>query len=130
MNWVSRQTKRLRHMALAGAARSAIMLAELTIPTVRPVPRNSNASSPDSVGREGGRARHRAVTTLAAETGIPYLLSPMAAPADLSKLRIDRSTPPAPVKRALGRNLVIFAAAVLVVALTLDRKSTRLNSSH
>ena len=43
----------------------------------------------------------------------------MAAPADLSKLRIDRSTPPAPVRRALGRNLVIFAAAVLVVAVTL-----------
>ena len=42
----------------------------------------------------------------------------MAAPADLSKLRIDRGAPPAPVKRALGRNLIIFGAAVLVVALT------------
>ena len=43
----------------------------------------------------------------------------MAAPADLSKLRIDRSAPPAPVKRALGRNLIIFAAAVLVVTVTM-----------
>ena len=40
----------------------------------------------------------------------------MAAPADLSKLRIDRSSPPAPVKRALGRNLIIFGLAALVVA--------------
>src|SRR5687767_11324830 len=44
---------------------------------------------------------------------------PMAAPADLSKLRIDRGAPPAPVKRALGRNLLLFGAAVLVVAVTL-----------
>jgi RND family efflux transporter MFP subunit len=43
----------------------------------------------------------------------------MAAPADLSKLRIDRGAPPAPVRRALGRNLIIFAAAVLVVAVTM-----------
>jgi HlyD family secretion protein len=43
----------------------------------------------------------------------------MAAPADLSKLRIDRSAPPAPVRRALRRNLIIFGAAVLVVAVTL-----------
>jgi RND family efflux transporter MFP subunit len=42
----------------------------------------------------------------------------MAAPADLSKLRIDRSAPPAPVKRALRRNLIIFGLAVLVVAVT------------
>ena len=40
----------------------------------------------------------------------------MAAPADLSKLRIDRSSPPTPVKRALGRNLIIFGLAALVVA--------------
>jgi HlyD family secretion protein len=40
----------------------------------------------------------------------------MAAPADLSKLRIDRGAPPAPVKRAFGRNLIIFAAGVLVLA--------------
>lgn len=43
----------------------------------------------------------------------------MAAPADLSKLRIDRGAPPAPVKRALRRNLIIFAVAVLVVAVTM-----------
>ena len=43
----------------------------------------------------------------------------MAAPADLSKRRIDRGAPPAPVKRALGRNLIIFAAAVLVVAVAM-----------
>ena len=43
----------------------------------------------------------------------------MAAPADLSKLRIDRGAPPAPVKRALRRNLIIFGVAVLVVAVTL-----------
>ena len=42
----------------------------------------------------------------------------MAAPADLSKLRIDRGAPSAPVKRALRRNLVIFAGAVFVVAIT------------
>ena len=41
----------------------------------------------------------------------------MAAPADLSKLRIDRSASPAPVKRALGRNLIIFGLAALVVAI-------------
>jgi RND family efflux transporter MFP subunit len=40
----------------------------------------------------------------------------MAAPADLSKLRIDRGAPPAPVKRAFGRNLIIFVAGVVVVA--------------
>jgi multidrug efflux pump subunit AcrA (membrane-fusion protein) len=42
----------------------------------------------------------------------------MAAPADLSKLRINRETPPAPVRRALRRNLVIFGAAFAVVAAT------------
>ena len=40
----------------------------------------------------------------------------MAAPADLSKLRIDREPPAAPVKRALVRNLVLFAVAVAVIA--------------
>jgi HlyD family secretion protein len=49
----------------------------------------------------------------------------MAAPADLSKLRIDRGAPPAPVRRALGRNLIIFAAAVLVVAVTMIVLRTR-----
>ena len=42
----------------------------------------------------------------------------MAAPADLSKLRINRDAPPAPVRKALGRNLVIFGAALVVVAAT------------
>ena len=49
----------------------------------------------------------------------------MAAPADLSKLRIDRGAPPPPVKRALGRNLLLFGAAVLVVAVTLIVLRTR-----
>ena len=40
----------------------------------------------------------------------------MAAPADLSKLRIDRDAPAAPVRRALVRNLLIFAIAVAVIA--------------
>jgi RND family efflux transporter MFP subunit len=43
----------------------------------------------------------------------------MAAPADLSKLRIDRGAPPAPVKRALGRNLILFGVAALVVAVVM-----------
>jgi RND family efflux transporter MFP subunit len=43
----------------------------------------------------------------------------MAAPADLSKLRIDRAVPPAPVRKAFTRNLVLFAAAVIVVGVTL-----------
>jgi RND family efflux transporter MFP subunit len=43
----------------------------------------------------------------------------MAAPADLSKLRIDRSAPPEPVRSALRRNLFLFGAAIVVVALTL-----------
>src|SRR6185369_6445001 len=42
----------------------------------------------------------------------------MSAPADLSKLRIDRSTAPAPVRRALGRNLSIFLVAAVIVAVT------------
>ena len=42
----------------------------------------------------------------------------MAAPADLSKLRIDRDAPAAPVRRALARNLVLVAAALVVVAVT------------
>jgi RND family efflux transporter MFP subunit len=40
----------------------------------------------------------------------------MAAPADLSKLRIDRSSPPPPVRRALRRNLILFAIALVLVA--------------
>ena len=42
----------------------------------------------------------------------------MAAPADLSKLRIDRDTPPTPVRRALGRNLIIFGVALAIIAAT------------
>ena len=42
----------------------------------------------------------------------------MAAPADLSKLRIDRNAAPAPVRRALGRNVAIFAVALVVIAVT------------
>lgn len=42
----------------------------------------------------------------------------MSTPADLSKLRINRDAPSAPVRKALGRNLVIFAVAVVVIAVT------------
>ncbi|MDB4898527.1 MAG: efflux transporter, family, subunit [Gemmatimonadetes bacterium] len=41
-----------------------------------------------------------------------------SAPADLSKLRIDRDAPPATVRRAFSRNLVLFGAALVVVAAT------------
>lgn len=45
----------------------------------------------------------------------------MSAPADLSKLRIDRNAPGgnAPVRRALARNLILFVVAVAVVVVTL-----------
>jgi HlyD family secretion protein len=39
----------------------------------------------------------------------------MSSPADLSTLRINRDAPPAPVRKALGRNLIIFAIAILVI---------------
>ncbi|MDB4883686.1 MAG: efflux transporter, family, subunit [Gemmatimonadetes bacterium] len=42
----------------------------------------------------------------------------MTAPPDLSKLRINRDAPAAPVRRALGRNVVIFGAALVVIAAT------------
>src|SRR5258705_559013 len=42
----------------------------------------------------------------------------MTAHADLSKLRIDRGAPPAPVRRGLGRNLAIFVVAAVIVAVT------------
>ena len=42
----------------------------------------------------------------------------MAVPADLSKLRINRDAPPPPVRRALVRNLSLFAVAVVLVAAT------------
>ncbi len=40
----------------------------------------------------------------------------MTSPADLSKLRINRDAPAAPVRRALVRNLIIFAIAMAVIA--------------
>jgi RND family efflux transporter MFP subunit len=39
----------------------------------------------------------------------------MTAPADLSRLRINRDAPPSPVRKALGRNLIIFGAALVVL---------------
>ena len=42
----------------------------------------------------------------------------MSAPADLSKLRIDRSAAHPPVRRALGRNIAIFVVAAVIVAVT------------
>ncbi|HEV7990791.1 MAG TPA: efflux RND transporter periplasmic adaptor subunit, partial [Gemmatimonadaceae bacterium] len=42
----------------------------------------------------------------------------MAAPADLSKLRINRDATPTPVRKAFGRNLIIFGAALVVVVAT------------
>jgi HlyD family secretion protein len=49
----------------------------------------------------------------------------MSAPADLSKLRIDRSATPAPVRRALGRNIAIFVVAAVIVAVTVIVLRTR-----
>jgi RND family efflux transporter MFP subunit len=40
----------------------------------------------------------------------------MTSPADLSKLRINRDAPAAPVRKALGRNLIIFGIAIAIVA--------------
>ena len=45
----------------------------------------------------------------------------MSSPADLSKLRINRDAPAAPVRKALGRNLVIFVVALAVVAAAIVR---------
>ena len=42
----------------------------------------------------------------------------MTAPADLSKLRINRDAPSPPEKKALTRNLILFVAALVVVAVT------------
>src|SRR4051794_25645080 len=39
----------------------------------------------------------------------------MSAPADLSRLRINRDTPPPTIRKALGRNLIIFGVAVIVL---------------
>jgi HlyD family secretion protein len=49
----------------------------------------------------------------------------MSAPADLSKLRIDRSATPAPVRRALGRNIAIFVVAAVIVAIAVIVLRTR-----
>ncbi|MEO6529260.1 MAG: efflux RND transporter periplasmic adaptor subunit [Gemmatimonadaceae bacterium] len=40
----------------------------------------------------------------------------MTAPPDLSRLRINRDAPSAPVRKALGRNLAIFGAALVTIA--------------
>lgn len=40
----------------------------------------------------------------------------MAAPSDLSKLRIDRDAQSAPVRKALVRNLVLFVVAIILAA--------------
>jgi RND family efflux transporter MFP subunit len=43
----------------------------------------------------------------------------MTAPADLSKLRINRDAPSGPEKKALTRNLLLFLGAIIVVAVTI-----------
>ncbi len=43
----------------------------------------------------------------------------MAAPADLSKLRINRDAPSPPERKALARNLTLFVVAMAVVATTI-----------
>ena len=40
----------------------------------------------------------------------------MSSPADLSKLRINRDAPAAPVRKALGRNIIIFCIAIAIIA--------------
>ena len=42
----------------------------------------------------------------------------MAAPADLSKLRINRDAPPPTVRRAFGRNAIIFGLALVILGAT------------
>jgi RND family efflux transporter MFP subunit len=42
----------------------------------------------------------------------------MSAPPDLSKLRIDRAATPAPVRKALGRNIAIFVVALVIIVAT------------
>jgi RND family efflux transporter, MFP subunit len=39
----------------------------------------------------------------------------MSAPADLSRLRINRDAPPPTVRKALGRNLIIFGVALVII---------------
>ncbi len=55
---------------------------------------------------------------LAADWTNLYILRRMTSPADLSKLRINRDAPSAPERRALSRNLFLFAVAILVVVAT------------
>jgi HlyD family secretion protein len=43
----------------------------------------------------------------------------MTAPADLSKLRINRDAPSGPEKKALTRNLLLFLGAIIIVAVTI-----------
>ena len=43
----------------------------------------------------------------------------MTSPADLSKLRINRDAPSAPVRKALWRNLIIFVVAIVVIAIAM-----------
>jgi RND family efflux transporter MFP subunit len=42
----------------------------------------------------------------------------MAAPADLSRLRINRDAPPPTVRRAFGRNAIIFGLALVIIGAT------------
>lgn len=43
----------------------------------------------------------------------------MTAPADLSRLRINRDAPSPPERKALTRNLILFGAAIVVIAVTI-----------
>lgn len=43
----------------------------------------------------------------------------MAAPADLSKLRINRDAPSSPERKALARNVILFVLALAIVAVTI-----------
>ncbi len=49
----------------------------------------------------------------------------MTAPADLSKLRINRDAPSAPERKALTRNLLLFAGALVLVAVTIAMMRAR-----
>ena len=49
----------------------------------------------------------------------------MTAPIDLSKLRINRDAPSAPVRKALRRNAIMFGVAVVVIAAVGIRPESR-----
>jgi len=49
----------------------------------------------------------------------------MTAPADLSKLRINRDAPSAPERKALTRNLLLFVGALILVAVTIAMMRAR-----